>query len=225
MNSVPSPTDTTLSHWTAPLSQQANRVHAQIPRQINQQHGNIDPRLQGLNPHLSAPRQRPHSVVQHAPEPSASPLVRWSRQNDQPWTPLWLGLRESQMGSDQVSFHQQDNFGQYRQGPCSDIGSNVAPSDSGYRTQSILSVEPGRADQELSQDIMSRAKNLNVDCSPTGSQQMIRRASDQGSMSQYSSRSQKQHISCEDPDCTVVSKCQSEHKYVWFTVSSLHSCH
>lgn len=217
----PSPTDTALSHWTAPLPQQADHVHARIPkqinRQINQQHGNIDPRLQGLNPYLAAPMQKSRSVVQQAPESSASPLARWSRQNDQPWTPLRLGMRASHMNSDQANFHQQDNYSQLRQGPFSDNGSNVARSDSGYHTQSILSVDPGRADQELSQDIMSRARNLHVDCSPTESQAMARRPSSHGSISQYSGRGHKQQqFPCEDPDCDVVLKCQSEHKYVHY---------
>lgn len=219
IKSVPSPTDTALSHWTAPLPRQANHVNARIPRQINrqisQQHGKIDPRLQGLNPYLASPMQRPRSVVQQAPEPSASPIARWRHQSDQPWTPLGLGMRETHINSEQANFHQQDNYGPYRQGPCSDNGSNVARSDSGYHTQSILSIDPGRTDQELSQDIMSSARNLNVDCLPTESRAMARRPSSHGSVSQYSSRSHKQQqFPCDDPDCDVVLKCQSEHKYV-----------
>jgi hypothetical protein len=152
------------------------------------------------------------------PEPIANPIARFYHQDDQPWSVLGMGMRHPGSHAHQSDFlHPHDNLGPYRQGPCSDIGSHVSPSDSGYQTlptQSVLSIEPGRVDQELSLEVMDRARNLTVEYSPTGSQAMARRASDQGSVSQRSTRSgnPRQQFPCPEPDCTTILKCQSEFK-------------
>lgn len=175
---------------------------------------NIDPSLQDTR-FLALPGSTGFPAANNHPEPSADPLTRFY-QGDDPWNTV----RYSNVNVSQNAFNQsQRSFGQQRQRPCSDIGSNVPASDSGYythQTRSVLSGEPGRPQLELSLDLMNRTRNLNVDCSPTESQPMARKLSSHGSVSQYSVRSasQKQPIPCPELGCSVVSNCPSEHKYV-----------
>ena len=112
----------------------------------------------------------------------------------------------------------QYGFGQYRQKPCSEVGSNAPVSDSGYHThptQSILSIDPVQVEQDLPSDIMVQTRALDMRSTPTESKSMIRAASDQRSISQYSNRSetQRQQIRCLEPECDAILKCRSDHKY------------
>lgn len=131
-----------------------------------------------------------------------------------------MGMRNPQEIDSRNNFLRTENsYGPYRQGPCSDIGSNVPASESGYYTQptrSVLSNEPGHVHQKLPTEAIDQIRDLNVESTPSESQDMVPTASDRRSVSQYSSRSgqQRQQFPCSEPGCTTVLKCQSEHKYV-----------
>ena len=176
-------------------------------------YNNVDPNLQDPR-HLAPPEPQSFSTVQNNLEPIVDPLTRFY-QGDEPWNPM----RYSNASAGQNTFSQpQYGFGQYRQKPCSEVGSNAPVSDSGYHThptQSILSIDPGQVEQDLPSDIMVGTKALDMRSMPTESKYMIRTASDQRSVSQYSNRSETQRlqIRCPEPECGATSKCKSDHKY------------
>lgn len=158
------------------------------------------------------PGPQPLASNQSNAEQMVDPIARF-QSSDEPWHPL---MRNPDSDINQSVFQVRSEFGQYRQGPCSD---NDNVSDSGYQTQpppSVLSNEPGRLGQELPPELLFQTRGMNVNVRPTVAQPMRRTASDQRSVSQHSSRSgaPKQQIPCDDPTCAWISGCPSEHKYV-----------
>lgn len=180
----------------------------------NAQYHNVDPNLHNAR-FLAPPGSQSVTVFQNHVEPIADPITRFY-QGDEPWNPM----KYSNHSSGRDAFNQpQRSFRQYRQGPCSDVGSNARVSDSGYHTQptqSILSQDPGHVDQELPSELLMHTSTMKVHSTPSESHEMQRMPSDQRSQSQYSSRSasHRQQFPCPESGCEVISKCQSEHKYV-----------
>lgn len=97
--------------------------------------------------------------------------------------------------------------------------SEVDVSDSGYISQpppSLLSNEPNCYNQDLSPTITDQVNNMNVASTSRSATEMRRISSD--SRSQISSRSARsgrsgKHLQCQE--CGEVSKCNSDHKYVF----------
>lgn len=215
MNSVPSPTDTMSTNWSVPAPRSATQVNTQQhPRRVGQQQNNIDPRLQSFH-HLVPPVPRDFHTVQNNVD-IANPLLRFY-QDVEPWNPH--KLRNSNVNTDRNNFAQSEGrFRSYREGPHS-VDSNALVSDSGYYThptRSVFSNDPQRTNEELPAEVMTQTKNMNVEPAHCESQEMKRVPSDRRSMSQYSNRSgnPKPQFPCVEPGCSVVSKCQSEHKCV-----------
>lgn len=214
MPSAPSPTHTVRTHRSAPsrhVPQRQRRV------EIVEQNSNLDPRLQHAQQRLPRLNTQQPAAGQHNAEPILNPITLFYNQNEEPWNQF--GMRNVQDSTAQNNFLQTQVYhGQHHRGPCSDAGSNVPVSDSGYythQTPSVLSNEPGNTHQELPAGLLDRTRHLNVDRSPTGSQPMTRRPSDQRSvLSHHSSRSgrNKQVFPCREPGCSEVSKSASEQK-------------
>jgi hypothetical protein len=218
MPSAPSTPNTIRMHRSAPIRHVSQR-RTQRPGKILQQNSNLDPRLQHAQQSLPPLDTQQPLANQHNPEPILNPIALFYNQHEGPWNQF--GMRNRQDSTTQNNFLQTQAYhGQHRQGPCSDNGSNVPASDSGYythQTPSVMSNEPRHIHQDLPSGLLDQTKNLNVDRSPTGSQPMVRRPSDQRSvLSHHSSRSggHKQLFPCCEPGCEEVSKCASEHKYV-----------
>lgn len=202
MRSVPSPTNTV---QTAPLP--ATAKHGYFGRAANNvEYEMIDPSLPNYGHPLPFQTGSFPTAQDHV-EQIADPLDRFQRVEG-PWHPM-----RSLVNTTRFS---QGNLRPSRQGPCSDVGSNVPRSDSGYYTRSVLSIDPSQINQEVPSELVMQSGNLNVASTPVESQPLVRRPSDQRSVSQHSTRSanQRQPISCEEPGCPVISKCNSDHKYV-----------
>ncbi|KAF1940248.1 hypothetical protein EJ02DRAFT_350471 [Clathrospora elynae] len=126
---------------------------------------------------------------------------------EQPWSPH--NPRLSSAGGSRSPLGQSNvNYGSYR-----GLGGHVSPSDEGYYSQmaqSVLSNEPGPANQELPSIILRKNDNLNVDSVTDEAPSMSRRRSDQ--RSQVSSRSGKSSKQLQCSECPEILKCNSDHK-------------
>ncbi|KAJ4992111.1 hypothetical protein SVAN01_02432 [Stagonosporopsis vannaccii] len=170
-------------------------------------HAHVDP-----NSHLLVPPGlQPYPLTRGADQMVDS-ITRLCH-SEGPWNPHQM--RSSNVDIVQnVSSYSNEDFSQYRQGIRSDIDNG---SDSGYQTQpahSVIGNEPGHGGQELPMDFMLQTGNMNIDVVQETSHSMVRMVSDQRSLSQQSSRSGRygQRYPCTAPDCTMVSRCASEHR-------------
>jgi hypothetical protein len=127
-----------------------------------------------------------------------------------------FNLRAKGVDNDRTAFdHSNGHFRYLGHGPGS-IGSAAPRSDSGYNSQSVISHDAGRMEQigshcGLSQQVISsNARSITTEAPP-----MIRIPSDQRShASHISSRSETHGNPLECRVCGVVSKCNSDLKYV-----------
>lgn len=206
--SIPSPTSTVNSFRITPKPRTADRLNAtQMKRDVRQAH--IDSNLQFLIP----PGTQSYHLTPNA-DHMVDPITRLCR-SEGPWNPHQMRNSNVSIGQNAAPYIHED-FSQYRQGVRSEVDN---ASDSGYQTQPARSVfgnEPGYSGQELPVDFMLQTKNMNVNIGQNLSLGMVRTTSDQRSVSQHSSRSGRhgQTFPCYATGCNVISKCESERKYV-----------
>lgn len=205
---IPSPTSTVNTTRCTSKSRLVARSNATQSRS-NALQAHSDGNSQFLVP--SGPQQ--YSLTQNADQmvDSISRLCH----SEGPWNPHQMRSSNVNTGHHTVPYAHED-LSQYRQGIRSDID---IVSDSGYQThpaQSVVGNESGSGGQELPGDFMLQTRNMDVNIAQDTPHKMARTSSDQRSVSQYSSRSgrHRQQYRCSAPDCSVISKCPSEHKYV-----------
>ncbi|KAF2442202.1 hypothetical protein P171DRAFT_433748 [Karstenula rhodostoma CBS 690.94] len=159
--------------------------------------------------------------------PSLSLRMYRNDQHGEPWNPMRAAYSDTAV--DRASFPVSHmKFGPYRQQQISDIESVVGPrSDSGYFTQpasqSVISNELERADQDLSTGIFGMTK-MDINSAPSESTtEYVPPPSDQTSV--HSGRSQNQNKSiyaCSK--CKEVSKCPSDYKKHMLKHDKPHTC-
>jgi hypothetical protein len=205
INHVPSSIDTISTDWTGPPP-------IQYPKRLSPQHGITDLRQQNL--HLVPPELRSFSS-QWSVEDTNNSIVRFY-QDEEPWNPHQL--RNSNVTDIQKNFNQpEESFRHYLQGPFS-VDNTATVSDSGYYTQptnSVLSNEPNRINEELSPEVMIQARSINIESAPSESQEMQRMPSGQRSVSKCSTRSgsKRQQIICSMTGCFQAFEHPTEHRY------------
>lgn len=158
-----------------------------------------------------------HPPRQSVPSAGADPMSRFYNDTNGPWSSE--RTRNSSMSGGRSSYSQpQVDFGPYRSGPSSDVGSTNR-SDSGYYThhaQSVMSDPEPRVEQEFPSEVLNHFANVNLPSASSDAADPFRQ-SETGT--QYSSRSRgSKEFTCSK--CLEVSKCQSDYKYVLSFIES-----
>jgi hypothetical protein len=195
---APSPSGSVHTTRTAPNSRLSDRrghhqnsrspVHHVNERNVTTDLSYLTPEYRGYDP-----------LARHMQEPS------WSVYN--PRSSNTSGIH---------SPSRQSNASYRRYGPGSDVDSQVLPSDEGYgsfMTQSILSNEPSQVGHELSASVSNPLANMNLEPVAIEAPVRSRLPSEQRShTSHVSSRSGKSSKPIACPECSEVSKCNSDFK-------------
>ncbi|KAH7086951.1 hypothetical protein FB567DRAFT_526611 [Paraphoma chrysanthemicola] len=196
-HNLPSPSVSTRSAATAPARwpDHSNLLQPNLATAS----GKSDPNFLGLEYSLSSPS--------HAGNSNYDALGRSC--HEAPWDPYHLRTSD-----DESSMNQHNaSFKNYRNGPGS-ISSAVAPSDSGFWTQSVVSHDPSRLDQSyVSSNLTQHVDKLKVRSVASEVPRMARVSPDQRSqISQLSSRSGNQGQSLKCDACGEESRCKSDYK-------------
>lgn len=141
-----------------------------------------------------------------------SPVAQ--HQSEEPWN-TW-NSRATGVCDDRIPFDQSNgSMKVFGRGPGS-AGSAAPRSDSGYHSQSVVSHDDGRRDQVGMQRSFTHQSDIpNVCLTPSVAPPMLRIPSDlRSQVSRISSRSGNQNDPLKCRECGVISKCNSDHKYV-----------
>lgn len=153
---------------------------------------------------------------------NANPILRFYA-SESPWSPEIMRSHNVSAGNSPYQQSQPD-FTTYRGSSGHGFDQSAPTSDSGYQTvpshHSVMSYDPETTDQQFPPEITSQVNNFHVAsvASDPGDAPAPSIAFDQVSV--YSGRSTTRsaghgkEIQC--PECSEVSKCKSDHKYVYF---------
>jgi hypothetical protein len=193
----------------------SNRRNMHRPKLPPHEH-TIDPSLSNFSM-LAVPSGRPRSAMDNTNQMESVMSRVYGGMHDEPWSSV--RMRHSSVTTARPSFPQPNmTYGSYREPPGSDIESIAPKSDSGYYThpsQSVVSNEPARVDQELPSDMTFQVSNISVNSAPSEPTEVFPTQSDQAS--QYSGRSTTQgKVTYKCPKCKEVSKCPSDYKCVTY---------